>query len=287
MQTAGPAALLLENIALDAALSGGTWQLGLDYLKEPTIKETQAVCAAGTPDQAWFDVSFPVDTRWDTLFLAGGTLSRTATYRLSWYDAAGTLLAGGPAAPFTRVYPPGLPRAARNWRRGNFWSGAPGPRELAGKPRGLIARPGVSLLHRRLRVEIDNGGAPLALGHLFIAPSLRPAWPHDWGLTLGAKPLSIVETTPGGMRISDVRPHPRTKSFDLKELSEVEAMMLHDAGMGLAHVGPLAMIEDVRRAGNWWRRTWLANLEEGVVNVREVGPDRWEATGVKLLEIVA
>lgn len=281
--TAGPAALLLDNLALTASLSGGDWVagLGLSRLLEPSVKETVARCANGA---GLIDVTWSVDVKWDTLFLAGGTLGRGALYRLTWFDAGGAVLA---SLPWTRCYPPSAPVAARGWRAGNFWSGAPRDRDLTGKTRGLIARPAVNPRCRKLRIEIDNRGASLDLGYLFIAASVRPVWPHDWGLSFGANAASLVATSPMGKRIIDRRPHPRTKAFLFKELSEAEAMALHDAGLSLQFDGPLAMIEDVRRSGNWWRRAWLATLADGGIEVKEVGPDRWEAGPIKLLEIVA
>ncbi|MBF5095295.1 hypothetical protein F1643_13310 [Azospirillum sp. INR13] len=73
----GTAAILDENLALTATLSGGNWALPLEHLLEPTVRETVARCVSGNPADAWFDVSWPGPGRkWDTLVIAGGSIAR-------------------------------------------------------------------------------------------------------------------------------------------------------------------------------------------------------------------
>lgn len=278
----GPAALLIDNLARTATLSGGSW-VGLDYLLEPSVIETQAICASGLPADAWIDVTFMGPVKWDTLMMSGGTLATRSRYRLTWYDGAGAVLAAG---DWLYVWPRVRGRAERSYHDVNYWSGRPRVADLAGLPAQLLARPPLSPRARRVRIEIDNLGQPLRLGHLFVAASVRPSWPHDWPVTLGGETLSIVETAPGGARRIDARPTPRTKTVTFKELSEDEAMMLHEAGQRLGHAGVLAMIEDIASPRHWPRRTWLATLADGRIEVEQAGLDRWSAT-IKLMEMVA
>lgn len=291
MPILSPAAILDDNLALTATLTGGEWQLPLDNLLLPNVIEAPARCNAGTPDKAWFDVVFPAPSRWDVLLLSGGTTHRRTTYRLSWYGdpadrSAAALLAGGAAAPWRLAYPRVTTRAERDYFAGNFWSGAPSAIEIAGSAPRLVARPATSPRCRAVRVEIDNQGLPLDLGHLLIGKALRPGWPHDWGKRLGGDPLTLVETTPMGAQIGDLRPTIRTKSLTFRELTKVEAQRLYRAGMRLGKTGPLAVIDDITDSRWLWAETWLGTLADGVVEIEETGPDRWTAV-VKIREIVA
>ncbi len=284
------AAVLDENFALTATLSGGNWARPLDNLLDPTVKEVTARCVSGLIGDAWFDVVFPDRSKFDTLVLAGGTLHRAAGYRLTWYSdpidrSAGAVLAGGPASPILPVYPRAGRAAAASYFQRNWWRLGPSERDLAGKTRQLVARPPASPRCRALRVEIDNRGASLDLGHLFVTRAFRPEWPHDWGMVIEPVNPSPVDTTPGGRRIVDVRPAPRRKTVKFADLSEDEAMRFLDAGLRLGSTGPLLMVEDITQTRHLWRRTWLATLENGGVAVTQNDGDLW-STELKLLEII-
>lgn len=291
MPILSPAAILDDNLALTATLTGGAWALPLDNLLLPSVKETVARCVAGTPDQAWFDVIFPSPQRWDVLMISGGTTHRRTAYRLSWYGhssdrSSASLLAGGPAAPWRLAYPRVTLRAERDYYAGNFWSGAPSAAEIAGNAPRLVVRPDVSPRCRAVRVEIDNKGAQLDLGYLSIGKALRPGWPHDWGKVIGGEPLTLIETTPMGARIGDLRPTVRTKSVTYRELTKAEAQRLYRAGLRLGSTGPLAIIDDINDSRWLWAETWLGTLDGGAVEINETAPDRWTAT-LKIKEIVA
>lgn len=288
----GNAAVLDENLALTATLGGGDWAMPLENLLDPTVKETVARCVSGDPADAWFDVVFAGQggVRWDTLVLAGGSIHPKAWFRLTWYShptsrTSADILQGGPDAIWLRVYPSPDRRETRSYYAGNFLSGGPMSRDLAGKTPQLITRPAVSPRCRAVRVEIDNRGETLDLGHLFIAKAFRPDWPHNWGLVLEPVDNSPTDTTPGGRRIPDVRTAPRRKTVRFDDLTEDEAMRMHDIGMRLGKAGPLLMIEDITQTRHQWRRTWLASLEDGSVPVTQAEGDLWSAT-LKLLEII-
>lgn len=175
----GNAAVLSDNLALTAALSGGVWARPLDNLLDPTVREVTARCVSGLATDAWFDLVFPDRAKFDTLVLAGGTLHRAAGYRLTWYSSpsdrsAGAILAGGPATAFLPVYPRAARGADAAFYQKNWWRLGPSERDLRGKTRTLVARPPQSPRCRALRVEIDNRGQVLDLGHLFVARAFRP-----------------------------------------------------------------------------------------------------------------
>jgi hypothetical protein len=288
----GNAAILDENLALTATLTGGNWALPLDNLLDPTVKETVARCVSGNPADAWFDVLFPASSpaKWDTLVLAGGAIHHAARYRLTWWGhrtsrTAGDILAGGPDAAWLPVYPAPDRRAQRAYRATNFMRGGPSGRDLAGKTPQLLARPALSPRCAALRIEIDNRGAPLDLGHLYITRAFRPDWPHNWGLVFESVNNSPVDAAPGGRRVPDIRPAPRRKTVRFDDLTEDEAMRMHDIAMRLGNWGPLLMIEDITATRHQWRRTWLATLEDGSIPVTQNDGDLWSAT-LKLLEII-
>ncbi|SMH62526.1 hypothetical protein [Azospirillum agricola] len=288
--SAGNAAVLDENLALTATLSGGNWARSVENLLDPTVKEVTARCVSGKIDDAWFDIVFPDRTKFDTIVLAGGTLHRAAGYRLTWYSdpvdrSPGAILVGGPSAPVLPVYPRAGRAAAASYFQKNWWRLGPSERDLAGKTRQLVTRPPNSPRCRALRVEIDNKGFPLDLGHLFVTRAFRPEWPHDWGLVIEPVNSSPVDTTPGGRRIVDVRPAPRRKTVRFVDLSEDEAMHFFDMGQGLGSSGPLLMVEDITQSRHLWRRTWLATLEQGGISVTQNEGDLW-STELKLLEII-
>lgn len=284
------AALLLDNLALTATLSGGTWARPLDYLLEPTVRETTARCVAGTPDHAWFDIVFPAPTKWDTLVLAGGTPRPDVDLRVTWYAdpvdrSAGAVLRGGAGAPFLAGYPPPLRLRQRRLFDPNVLKGRPRARDLAGKTPMLVIRPASSPRCAAVRVEIDNHGDQLDLGMLVIGAAFVPQWPHDFGLRQGAPSRSPTDEAPGGRRVVDARPAARTKTFKFSILSEDEAMVLADAGQRLDRSGVLMMIEDVADQRHLWRRTWPATLADGGIEVEQVNEQDWQAD-VKLLEVI-
>ncbi|MBP2231765.1 hypothetical protein J2847_005084 [Azospirillum agricola] len=286
----GTAAILDENFALTATLSGGNWVRPLDNLLDPTVKETTARCVSGDPADAWFDVVFSSRTKWDTLVIAGGSIHPKATFRLTWWShptnrTPADVLEGGPDTPFLRVYPSPDRRKDRSYYAGNYWSGGPTVRDLAGKTPQLLTRPPRSPRCAALRVEIDNRGAPLDLGHLFVTRAFRPDWPHNWGMVLEPVDNSPVDVTPGGRRIPDSRPAPVRKTVRFDDLTEDEAMRLHDMGLRLGKSGPLLMIEDIGQTRHQWRRVKLTTLEDGTVPVTQNEGDLWSAT-LKLLEII-
>lgn len=286
----GNAAVLDENLALAATLSGGTWARPVDNLLDPTVKEVTARCVSGLIGDAWFDVVWDDREKWDTLVLAGGTLHRAAGYRLTWYShptdrSSGSILAGGPTAPILPVYPRAQRAASAGFYQKNWWRLGPSERDLAGKTRQLVVRPPISPRCRAVRIEIDNRGTVLDLGHLFLARAFRPEWPHNWGLTIEPVDTSPVDTTPGGRRIVDARPAPRRKTVQFADLGEDEAMRFFDLGQRLGRTGPLLMIEDIAQSRHLWRRTWLATLEDGSVAVTQNDGDLWSAE-LKLLEII-
>lgn len=288
----GTAAVLDENLALTATLTGGTWALPLDNLLDPTVKETVARCVSGLPADAWFDVVWPVTRpqKWDTLVIAGGSIHPAATYRLTWYShptsrTPADVLAGGPDAEWLRVYPSPDRRAERSYYATNFLRGGPTVRDLAGKVAQLIARPAVSPRGVAVRVEIDNKGTSLDLGHLFITRAFRPDWPHNWGMVFEPIDASPVDVTPGGRRIVDSRPAPIRKTVRFDDLSEDEAMRMHDMGLRLGKSGPMLMIENIEQTRHQWRRVRLMTLEDGTVPVTQNDGDLWSAT-LKMLEII-
>lgn len=284
------AAILDQNLALGATLTGGTWALALENLLDPTVKETVARCVSGDPADAWFDAVFASPEHWDTLVVAGGTIAADTGFRLTWWDhptlrTAGHILAGGPDTPFQRVYPPAKRIKDQDWWDGDAWTGGPTARDLVGKTPMLITRPAVSPRCWALTIEWDNHGTALDLGHLFITKAFRPEWPHNWGLVLEPVNSSPVDTTPGGRRIPDERPAPVRKTMRFDDLSEDEAMYVADIGQRLGKTGPLLMIEDITKPKHQWRRTRLSTLEGGAVAVTQNQGDLWSAE-FKLLEIV-
>ncbi|ALG75046.1 hypothetical protein VY88_26275 [Azospirillum thiophilum] len=287
----GTAAVLDENLALVATLTGGDWALPLENLLDPTVKETVARCVSGDPADAWFDVVWAgPGKRFDTLVIAGGSIDPRATFRLTWYShptdrSAGSVLQGGPDAAWLRVYPSPDRRRDRSYYAGNYLSGGQTARDLAGKTPQLLHRPAVSPRCKALRVEIDNRGRPLDLGHLFIARAFRPDWPHNWGMVLEPVDNSPVDATPGGRRIPDRRPAPVRKTVRFDDLTEDEAMRFHDLGLRAGKTDPLLMIEDITQGRHQWRRVKLATLEDGAIPVTQTEGDLWSAT-LKLLEII-
>lgn len=284
------AAILDENFALTATLSGGVWVLPLDNLKAPTVKETVARCASGDPADAWLDVVFAIPERWDTLVVAGGDIRHDTDFRLTWYDhatlrTADHVIKGGPDTPFQRVYPPAKVIADQEYWDADFWSGGPTARDVAGKTPMLITRPATSPRCAALRIEFDNHGRSLSLGHLFITRAFRPEWPHNWGLVVEPVNSSPVDSTPGGRRVPDERPAPVRKTVKFDDLSEDEAMRLFDMGQRLGKTGLLLMIENITQPKHQWRRSRLSTLEDGAVSVTQNQGDLWSAI-LKLLEVI-
>lgn len=283
------AAVLDENLALTATLTGGTWVRPLENLLDPTVKETTARCVSGNPEDAWFDVVFPEDERVDTVLIAGGTIRPEADFRLTWYDdhvarAPENVLLGGPDSEWLPVYRLADPED-QDWHEDEAWTGRPSPRELAGKTPMLITRPPVSPRCAALRIEIDNKGYLLDLGHLFLARAFMPDWGHNWGMALRSMNASPVDTTRGGRRLPDERPAPRQKEVEFDSLTENEAMRMHDLGPRLGKSGLLAMIENIDELDQLWRRTWLATLVDGDVPVTQ-GEENWWRAALKLLEVI-
>ncbi|MBF5095294.1 hypothetical protein F1643_13305 [Azospirillum sp. INR13] len=155
---------------------------------------------------------------------------------MTWYShptdrSAASILRGGPDAPWLRVYPSPDRRRDRSYYAGNYLSGGQTARDLGGKTPQLLHRPARSPRCRAVRVEIDNRGRPLDLGHLWIGRAFRPDWPHNWGMVLEPVDNSPVDTTPGGRRIPDRRLAPVRKTVRFDDLAQDEAMRMHDIGL--------------------------------------------------------
>lgn len=217
-----------QNRIDEAALSLGVWSGGLprSNLQDRLLSKvarTANVALASTQFLAALTAQRPMSA----VALINTNLSRAAKYRVSLYtDAALT----------NQVYDSGWRDVFAlwtwvfgeiAWEDSRFWDGRPTAEDLQWFPRDVIHVFDHRRLARYVKVELDdttNADGYVQLGRAFIADGWTPEWNMTRGASIGHKDLSTVLTSPSGVDFHTERAVERSVRFELRWLSNGEAM---------------------------------------------------------------
>ncbi|MBP2301314.1 hypothetical protein [Azospirillum picis] len=274
--------ILDRNLALEGTLRGNGW-VHLDDVLMPTVIEDVARWTSS--GIATLDIVTPARDPVTALMVSGTTLRRDVRVRITYAldNNAQVLAPGAPAPVWRRALGRAWQRKSLDWSARNWWMGRPSARDMAGYAVPIIdlpprCRPAVT------RIEIDNGGDPFDLGHLFLAAALVPEWGFDWGRDITPQSRSKLDVTPGGGRIVAYQRPQRVQTLTFEDLTDDEAAAFQDLSMRLDKVGPVAVIPEPKKTRHVWREAYVGFLAESVTR-RQVANDLWRAS-LKVEEMV-
>lgn len=222
--------VLLENLALTATLSGGSWGGTLDNVLDPRITSLPARCADPSSLAAsklvvtW---ASPVDM--SDILLCGHTGDLDAQYTVTAKEGGVILYAGEWTDFYGRIWS----TSEMPWTQENWFTGKPRLVDIQGYDRHLHIRLPATVAVDELTIELDvtpqaASAEDFDLGYLMVALPLAPDWPYDWGRTLGMVRRTLEETTAGGRKIKTPRKNARRHTVSFPHLAKSEAMRLYD-----------------------------------------------------------
>lgn len=225
--------ILLDNLALDATLSGGSWGGTLDNVLDPRIVSNPARCADPSDLEAsQFLLTFDKKVYLTGLMLCGHTARLDSRYQVTCFEGETELLQIEWRDIFGRIYPTGsLPFEQSNW-----YTGKPRLKDIQGYGRHLPIRFPTSVAADSVLVELDVRdvgavGADFDLGYVMATAALTPGWSYDWGRELAISRRTQEEVTVGGRVIKSRRTNARQHTVSFSSLTKVEAMAIYDRAM--------------------------------------------------------
>jgi hypothetical protein len=256
--------ILLENLALDATLSTGSWSGTLDNVLDPRITSLPARCAdpsdlgASKITLTWPSAQYMTD-----IMICGHTGDLDAKYRITAFEAETPLHTGEWTDFYGRLYDTvDLP-----FEQGNWYTGKPRLQDIAGYARHKHIKLPAPIAADQLVIEFDvtaqAGDDDFDVGYLIVANPLAPEWNYAWGRQLGIRRRTLVEYTAGGRLVKTLRTNARNHTVTFPSLSKAEAMRLYD----------FSMADDIHPG------VFLPDDEDVIHGFREVFPAHMTATG--------
>lgn len=225
--------VLLENLALEATLSGGDWGGTLDNALDPRITSLPARCAdASDLAASQLTVTWTESKLLTDILLAGHTGDLDAKYKVTASQGETVLYAGDWTDFYGRIWN----TAELPWEQENWYTGKPRLRDIRGYDRHLHIRLPEAIAVDDLLIELDvtaqaANAEEFDLGYLFVANPLAPAWSYTWGRNLGIVRRTLEEVTAGGRKIRTARKNARRHTVTFPSLTKAEAMALYDFAM--------------------------------------------------------
>ncbi|WPZ34876.1 hypothetical protein T8K17_01760 [Thalassobaculum sp. OXR-137] len=225
--------ILLDNLALDATLSGGSWGGTLDNVLDPRIVSKPARCADPSDLEAsQFLITFDRKVYLTDLLIGGHTALLDSRYRVTCYEGETTLQQIGWHDIFGRIYPTSsLPFEQSNW-----YTGKPRLKDIQGYARHkpirfpLFCSPDSILVELDVR-DVAEAGKDFDIGYLAATAALTPGWTYDWGRELAIGRRTQEEVTTGGRVIKSRRTNARVHTVSFSSLTKVEAMAIYDRAL--------------------------------------------------------
>ncbi|SDF46262.1 hypothetical protein [Thalassobaculum litoreum] len=225
--------ILLDNLALDATLSGGSWGGTLDNVLDPRITSKPARCADPSDLEAsQFLITFDDKVLLTGLLLGGHTALLDSRYQITCYEGETELLQLEWRDVFGRLYDTEqLP-----FEQGNWYTGKPRLKDIQGYARHLPVRFPTSVAPDSILVELDvrdvaDASEDFDLGYVMAVAALAPLWNYDWGRELGISRRTQEEVTVGGRVIKSRRTNAREHVVSFPSLTKTEAMAIYDRAM--------------------------------------------------------
>lgn len=276
--TARGGLLFLDNLALAATLSGGTWAKPLSNLIDPRLRGRPARCTLATDlaaSQMLITLGRPQTIT--GLAIVDHTMPSDALFRITTYSdvAAGTVWQ---QTGWLEADEQAVPYEERAFDDDTFWTGKA---LLAGYPKLLLHLPDEPLWGEALRIELDARGATAGsfdLGYLSLGRPFEATWNYAHGRRLGATSRTLLDETPGGRLLADLRRTRRGTTVEFLDLTKAEAMRLYDAGMALGTTGPALWVPAPDDVINRQRESKLVTLKDLAEPVEGDAPDSWTVT---------
>lgn len=253
--------ILLENLALDATLTGGTWMLPLANLQNPRITSLPARCADPSDlAQSQIVATWSSAVYFTDIMLAGHSMGLDDKFRVT-IKRNGNVLN---TPELTNVYGRQYDTEALPWEQANWFTGKPRLSDIEAYARHRLIRLGESYAADEILIELDAtasaaDGEDLDVGYLIVAAPLAPYWPYTWGRTFGFTERSLREVTAGGREIIAQRIAARKHTVTFTSLSKAEAMRIYDTAIkGSIH--PVVFDPDPDDTINAFREIFPAKL---------------------------
>lgn len=152
------------------------------------------------------------------------------------------------------------------WEDPRFWDGRPAAEDIEHFSSDLIYPLPTIAVGRYIKAEItDTGNAAgyLELGRLFIDDGWQPVRNMSFGAGIGHDDLSTLSQSPAGKEFFTEREVRRVMRFELKWLTEGEAMgQAFDMQRIAKTVGEVLVVWDPADTANLKRRAFLARLRQ-------------------------
>lgn len=278
------------NIADSGTLSGGSWQIGLDRLKDQRLTR---VARSATALKA--DTQFTLDLGRSRLIsviaIVRHNLSTAAKWRVRVannpgftnpvYDNAVTAPPDGSASVqldfLTQTYvawdpdwqlawPTLFPTSVLEWEDDNFWTGSITEEERREYPSLLLVLLPKPTAARYILVEVDDETNPdgyVEFGRVFVGNAWQPANNANWGASIAWETDTGVQRSMSGTPYFDRKEGRRVKRFELGFLSRDEALgrvfeIQRKAGID----GEVLLVWDKDDAINLLRQSYLGRLRQ-------------------------
>jgi len=217
--------IAFPNRVDDAAvvLTGGSWQIGLDALKDPALQRV-ARTASADPADTILAVDLGRERTIRILCLCNHTMDLDGRVRVrGWNDAGTTSLAYD--SGWTDAFPAIFDTSDLEWEDDNFWSGQIDPEQIEDYPSNYIHVLPQQEFLRYWSVELENPTNPagyIDVGRLFMAPGWVPRWNFTLGPTLGVETDTLTDTTLAGVEEHERREPRRVAAlrWDFMDLVE-------------------------------------------------------------------
>lgn len=250
--------ILLENLALSAALDGGDWSLPLANLQDPQIVSNPARCSdASNLANSQFRLTWSSPVYMTDLVLCGHSMGLDDKIQVTFSADSEQLLQIEWEEVYGRIYETGdLP-----WEQENWYTGKPRLSDIEGYTRHRRVRLPQSLAVDEILVEIDarENEDDLDIGYVMVASPLAPAWPYTWGREVGYNARTQTEVTAGGRKIKARRVAARTHTVTFPSLTKAEAFRLYDVAIKDS-IHPAIFVPDPADAINEFREVFPADM---------------------------
>ncbi|EKE78425.1 hypothetical protein [Oceanibaculum indicum] len=218
--------LLLENLALDAELTGGNWNDTEGDMLDPRIESAPARAAGLTLADTKITMTWESARYCTDLVVCGHTGGLDGRYRATAYEGEAQIAQIDWTDIFGRIYDTSdLP-----WEQSNWFTGKPREQDIAGYARHLRIRWPELIAPTSIELEFDvtTNAVDFDLGYLFAGNPLSPRWTYSRSREMGIRSNTLRDRTAGGRQILSRRTGARTQRVTFQHLSKGEAARLYD-----------------------------------------------------------
>ena len=266
---------MLENVALEATLSGGDWGDTLNFALDPQIESNPARAAdrllASTQFlMTWDEARFVTD-----IVLAGHTAGLDDRFRVTAYEGETVIATIDWTDFFGRLYDTSeLP-----WEQENWFTGKPRLKDISGYAFHRRIRFPTLIAPTSILIEIDAtaGTGDFDIGYLFAANPLSPGWTYAWGREVAIRSNTLRDRTAGGRQILSRRVGARAHRVTFPHLTKGEAMRIYDFVMR-EDIHPAMFVPDPDDAVHEFREVFPAWLSVVSAPRQTTIPGEWSIT---------